>query len=118
MFHIECLYLKNNYSLSNLSMFNRALLFITIVVTGILWISTDSYAIAYYNWPKGGCYYLSSLWKKVYVSHQLCDRNDEGTSWIYNSKTKKTYYTWPEGGCFYYSGNYKKNYVKHSYCGR
>lgn len=89
-----------------------------VIFSTITFFPHRVWATTYYNWPKWGCYYLSSSWKKVYVSHQLCSRNDEGTNWLYNYKTKKTYYTWPEGGCFYYSGNYKKNYVKHSYCGR
>lgn len=90
---------------------------ILILVISVVQYTTVS-ATTYYTWPKGGCYTYSASGKKVYVSHHLCNRDDEGTNWIYNSKTKKTYYTGPEWGCFYYGTNWKKNYVSHSYCGR
>ncbi|MBX9809393.1 hypothetical protein K2X92_03330 [Candidatus Gracilibacteria bacterium] len=96
---------------------NKLLSLLVVSIISILPFSSTS-AATYYNGPKGGCYTYSSSGKKVYVSHQLCARDDEGVNGIYNSKTKKTYYTGPQGGCFYYSGNYKKNYVSHSYCKR
>lgn len=95
----------------------KIIIYIIILVISITQYTPVS-AKTYYTWPKGGCYYLSSSGKKVYVSHQYCSRNDEWTNWVYNSSTKKTYYTWPKWGCFYYGNNWEKIYVSHSYCGR
>lgn len=96
---------------------NKFISFIVVSLISIFPLASVS-ATTYYSWPKWGCYTYSSSWKKVYVSHQYCNRDDEGTNGVYNSKTKKTYYTWPQWGCFYYGANYKKNYVSHAYCAR
>lgn len=95
----------------------KFLSFLIILASFFIGIFTVE-AKTYYNWPKWGCYTYSSSGKKVYVSHQYCSRDDEGSNGVYNSKTKKTYYTWPQGGCFYYGAKYKKSYVNHSYCNR
>lgn len=96
----------------------RLFSFLTIFLSLFSGVIPSIEARSYYNWPKWGCYYFSSSGKKVYVSHQYCNRNDEWSNAVYNSSTKKTYYTWPKWGCFYYGANYKKIYVDHSYCNR